>query len=111
MKHAILILAHNECEHLEHLLKYFNKDCYIYIHFDKRTKLPVMFLNRLRQIPFVVNVFQEYSVHWGGYSILKAEMFLFKQALMSDASYFHILSGQDYPIRPLEDFFEFVQEI
>lgn len=104
MKHAILILAHNECEHLEHLLKYFNKDCYIYIHFDKRTKLPVMFLNRLRQIPFVVNVFQEYSVHWGGYSILKAEMFLFKQALMSDASYFHILSGQDYPIRPLEDF-------
>lgn len=58
-------------------------------------------------MPGVIGVYQQYKVHWGGFSILKTEMFLLEQALKySDFRYVHLLSGTDYPIRPLSQFLD-----
>lgn len=37
MKHAILIMAHKHFDHLKHLIEYFNRDCFVFVHVDKRS--------------------------------------------------------------------------
>lgn len=36
MKHAILILAHKNVPQLCRLVKYFDRDCEVFIHIDKK---------------------------------------------------------------------------
>lgn len=44
----------------------------------------------------------------GGYSILKTEIKMLNIAINnSNADYYHIISGQDYPIKPYESFLQF----
>ena len=63
----------------------------------------------LCEMPQVAGVYRKYSVHWGGFSILRCELFLLKEAINNcDAEYFHLISGQDYPIKPLSSFLDFV---
>ena len=105
MKHAILIMAHNEYRHLKHLVEYFNHECYVFIHFDKKGTCTEEEISEAKNWLNVIQVYKKFSVHWGGFSMLKCELFLLREALVkSDADYFHLLSGQDYPIKPLEHF-------
>lgn len=50
------------------------------------------------------------NVNWGGFSLVKVELLLFKKALkMGKYDYFHLMSGQDLPIKPISEinlFFE-----
>lgn len=102
MKHAILIMAHKNFTQLRHLVEYFSRDCYVFIHIDKKGEITPSQANELMGMANVTNVYRKYAVHWGGFSILKCEMFLLKQALKEcDADYIHLISGQDYPIKPL----------
>lgn len=110
MKHAIIILAHNEPEHLIKLVSYFEKDCYVLIHIDKKSSFEKKYIDQLDSMPQVTKVYRKYAVHWGGFSILQCELFMFREAVkIKDASYFHLLSGQDYPIRPLNYFLNFFE--
>lgn len=36
MKHAILIMAHKNVEHLYRLIGYFNRQCEVFVHVDKK---------------------------------------------------------------------------
>ena len=111
MKHAIMIMAHKNFEFLRHLIEYFSRDCYVFVHIDKKSGITREQEACLRAMPQVNGVYRKYSVHWGGVSILKCEMFLLKEALRSsDADYFHLISGQDYPIKPLSTFLEFFEK-
>ena len=104
MKHAIMIMAHKNFEFLHHLIEYFTRDCYVFVHIDKKSSITHEQEACLRAMPQVNGVYRKYSVHWGGFSILKCELFLLKQAIhSSDADYFHLISGQDYPIVPTEE--------
>jgi len=108
MKHAILILAHKNIQQLIHLIEYFSKDCYVFVHIDKKSKITEDEISSLEAIPQVSKVYRRYSVHWGGFSMLKCEMFLLRETLKQcDVDYVHLLSGQDYPIKPLKTFLSF----
>lgn len=108
MKQAILIVAHKNPEQLKRLIGYFRGECEIYIHIDRRSSISLEERERLRSLPGVKAVVSRYRVRWGGYSILRVEMLLLKLALkMGNAGYFHLISGQDYPIRPLSEFIDF----
>ena len=108
-KHAYLVIAHDNVKQLQMLIHAldapFND---IYIHFDQSSN------QRVERDNFKVQYSQltistEFKVHWGSYSIVKTEMFLFRQAFRGKYSYYHLLSGSDYPIkRPIEiyNFFE-----
>ena len=110
MKHAIIILAHNEPEHLIKLVSYFEKDCYVLIHIDKKSSFEKKYIDQLNSMPQVTKVYRKYSVHWGGFSILQCELFMFREAVkIKDASYFHLLSGQDYPVKPFSVFRRFFE--
>lgn len=108
MKHAIIIIAHKNFNHLVHLIEYFEKDCYLFVHIDKKSDFTKHEINQITAIPHVVKVYKKYAVHWGGFSMLKCEMFLLKESLhLCNAEYFHLLSGQDYPVKPLSKFLRF----
>ena len=34
MKHAILIMAHKHFDHLKHLIEYFSRDCFVFVHIE-----------------------------------------------------------------------------
>lgn len=105
---AILLMLHRDFNQATRIISYFEGRCDIFIHIDKNGSITHEEENSLRQQPGVKAVSRKYKVHWAGYSILQVEMFLLNQALsMSGAGYFHLISGQDYPIRPLSDFLQF----
>ena len=108
MKHAILILAHKNIGQLCRLAGYFEKDCDVFIHIDKKPPVTREEEEKLRSYKQVKAVSREYDVNWGGTSVLESEMHLLRMAVQrSDADYFHLISGQDYPTRPLDYFLEF----
>lgn len=111
MKHAILIMAHKEFGHLYHLVEYFDKNCDVFIHIDVKSEFTDTEVEKLKALAQVKAVYRKFSVHWGGFSILRCEMFMLRDAMAQcDAEYFHLISGQDYPVRPLEHFFEFFEK-
>lgn len=110
MKHAIMIMAHKDVEQLCRLVEYFSRDCNVFIHFDKKYDLTEHDVDSLKQYPWVRQVVQTHDVYWGGTSVLDCEMSLIRMAYeKSDAGYFHLISGQDYPIRPLDSFLQFFE--
>lgn len=52
---------------------------------------------------FVKSVYKKFKITWGGFNLLKAELFLIKQAVANkEVDYIHVMSAQDYPIRNLK---------
>lgn len=108
MRQAIIILAHRDYLQIKNLINYFEGTCDIFIHIDKGGQLTKKEIMMLSQLPGVHAVKSKYKVHWGGFSILKTEIYMMDIVLKkSTPSYIHLLSGQDYPIRPLHDFLSF----
>lgn len=108
MKQAILLLLHKDINQAKRLIEYFEGKCDIIIHVDKSGSISNNEKEMLRRMPGVLAVYSEYKVKWAGFNILQVEMFLLKQALkICNANYYHLLSGQDYPIRPLNSFLSF----
>lgn len=110
MRQSILILAHKNFDHLQRLVDYFRDDCDVFVHVDRKVVIPAESLASILSMPQVKGLYQAISVNWGGFSVLESEMLLFEHALQtSEASMFHLISGQDYPIKPLDAFLDFFQ--
>lgn len=99
-KHAYLIMAHNEFELLKTqlgLIDDYRND--IFIHIDKKvnsfsetditksvTKSNIYFIDRI-------------NVTWGSISQIECELKLLKNSIKGDYDYYHLISGQDLPIK------------
>jgi Core-2/I-Branching enzyme. len=108
MKHAYLILAHNEFEILQKLITAIDdKRNDIFIHFDAKVKdlpkIEISFSNL-----YVLS--NRINVCWGDVTVVEAELELFKMAMqVGDYEYFHLLSGVDMPLKSqdyIHNFFE-----
>lgn len=111
MKHAILIIAYNNWEQLEKLIKavdHENND--IYIHIDRKSKdfSEKDFVNICKYSQ--LNFYQENKVYWGGYSQVETEMLLFKKASEKSYDYYHLISGMDLPLMSMEAMHKFIEE-
>lgn len=98
MKHAFLILAHNEFEVLRRLVAALDDPRNdIYIHFDRK----VAVLPEIETQQAALTVLENrIDVRWGGLSMLKAEVALFRAACARGPyQYYHLLSGVDLPLR------------
>ena len=108
MKHAYLIIAHNEFEVLECLVRALDdvrND--IYIHFDRKLEAYPAFRTRYAGL-FVLT--ERVDVRWGDLSVVEAEYALFEAACQRGRyEYYHLLSGVDIPLKTqdfIHDFFE-----
>ena len=98
MKHAYLIIAHNEAPLLARLVSFLDDERNdIYIHWDAKAG-SIPFLSTTKShLRFIDN---RVGVNWAGYSMVEAEYLLFKTACKKGPySYYHLLSGVDLPVK------------
>ncbi|MCM1220055.1 MAG: beta-1,6-N-acetylglucosaminyltransferase [Lachnospiraceae bacterium] len=104
-KHAFLILAHQNPEQLERLVSRLDSSVSnIYIHIDKKSHemRSSDIVKRLSEKSNVILV-PSIKTYWGGFSLVQAELILLREAYKDETNgYFHLLSGADYPTKPIE---------
>ena len=107
MRHAFLIIAHNEPEILQMLISALDdarND--IYVHIDKKADFSGMNLYASKSKLVVLPV--RLDVRWGDYSMVEAEYLLFESAFCNGCyGYYHLLSGVDLPIKSQDFIHEF----
>lgn len=110
MKHAYLIMAHNNPKVLNVLLSMLDdarND--IYLHIDKKSTIldPLLIKDSVRaaRLFFV----KQMDNLWGEYSLVDCELRLIKAALKSKTEYsrIHLLSGVDLPIKTQDEIHDF----
>ena len=110
-KHAYLIMAHTQPELLKKLLQMLDDERNdIYLHIDSKAKdYP---LQEVAEIPKKSKcIFTERTdVKWGSYSQINCEMVLLKEAVKTEHSYYHLLSGMDLPIKTQDEIHEFFEK-
>ena len=108
-KHAYLIIAHNEFELLEYLVKSIDDPRNdIFIHIDRKSN----FKNTRKIEDLVLKsntyIYSKFSVTWGDETQVKCEMFLLEKAHdIYKYDYYHIISGVDFPIKTQDYIHEF----
>lgn len=110
MKHAYLIITHNNFDILEKLVKLVDdKRNDIFIHIDKKVRNFKYENIKLLVEKSNVNFVKNYDVKWGEYSLIEAELSLFRTAYKADNyRYFHLISGSDMILKNqdyIHDFF------
>lgn len=110
MKHALLILAHKDANHLQEIIRFFDEEFYVYIHIDKKSSITSeehLTLCKMRNVRWMGS---SYSINWGGHNVLKGVIELMKVAVEDGvADYYHLISGQDYPTKNKVEFEQFFQ--
>ncbi|MDR1743987.1 MAG: beta-1,6-N-acetylglucosaminyltransferase [Dysgonamonadaceae bacterium] len=108
MKHAYLIIAHNEFEVLRKLIGALDDSRNdIFVHFDLKLKECPSLEARNAGLFILEN---RVDVRWGDISVVEAEYALFKEAFQRGKkyAYYHLLSGVDLPLKSqgeIHDFF------
>lgn len=106
-KHAYLIIAHKNIEQLQMLvdaIDFQSNDIYIMI--DKKSNI----VNSMIDTKFSNVYFTDrIDIWWGTDSQIEAEMILFKDAYYNKINYdyYHLISGQDYPLASQEEIHNF----
>ena len=103
MRHAWMIIAHNNFPILEKQLRFLDSEnADVFLHIDAKVK--DFDFDRFRSIPkkSAVTFVERHSISWGDFSMVEAELSLLKAAMQGDYDYFHLLSGVDVPIKTRE---------
>ena len=109
LKHAYLIMAHSNQAQLQRLLEAIDHPRNdIYIHLDKRFVDVRMDGLRSTCKHSAVNVMSIFKSEWGSFDIVRAELALLNAATsLSTYGYYHLLSGQDLPLKCQEHIHSF----
>jgi len=109
MKHAYLIIAHNEFVILQKLIDSLDDDrTDIYVLFDKKVKALPMLTTKKSGLTVLKN---RVNIYWGHYSQIQAEMILFKEIAQKDYSYCHLISGVHLPLYSQEFLFDYFDKV
>ena len=104
MKQAILITAYKDLDFLPKIVNAFDEDFDFYIHVDKKCKEPYPHFTHKGKVVIVSN----YRIEWGSWKYIWSIYDLLALAHSSgNYSYFHLISGNDYPIKSTEQFKQF----
>lgn len=104
MKQAILITAYHQIDLLRTIISFFDDDFDFYIHIDKKCKEN---WSDLKNNPHVY-ICSKYKIFWGSEYHLFAIMDLIKESYKRGPySYYHLITGSDYPIKSLSEFKSF----
>lgn len=108
MKHAWLIIAHNEFDILQKLVSAIDyPQCDVFIHFDRKVSvLPTILVKESRL--YILS--ERIDVRWGSVSQIKCELALFQEASQQGPyDYYHMISGVTLPLKRFDDIDAFFQ--
>lgn len=107
-RHAYMIVAHDQEELLQILIRALDSiENDIFVHIDKDSSIN---MDKIKCITTQSKLYiiPRQKVSWGGYSLVKVEMALLKEATQRCSySYYHLLSGVDLPLKGIEEVNEF----
>lgn len=109
MKVAHVILAHKDPAQLKRLLlRLYHSDSLVFVHLDKKSNADDF--GEVVALPNVHFVKKRIAVNWGGFSQVEAVVNSFKEItdILPNADYINLLSGQDYPIKSIDNFHDFL---
>ncbi|MCI8598555.1 MAG: beta-1,6-N-acetylglucosaminyltransferase [Lachnospiraceae bacterium] len=110
-RHAYLIMAHHQFGFLKDLLLALEDERNdIYLHIDQKVKEFDFddFSNLLQKSHLYFT--ERISVTWGGYSQIACEMTLLKAAAPKHYSFYHLLSGSDFPLKTQDEIHQFFED-
>lgn len=93
-RNAYLVLAHEDVQMLNILIKRLINTGYVYIHIDRAS---LMSIEEVVSGP-KIKVIKEMKINWGGFSMCQATMLLADQALKDGSTRLTLLSGVSFPI-------------
>ena len=111
MRHAYLIMAHNEFGILRRLIQMIDDERNdIYVHIDRKVRN--FDFNAFAALPRKSRLFftKRIRVHWGHSSLVKCEYILFKAAFHERCDYYHLLSGIDLPLKCQDEIHAFFEQ-
>lgn len=104
-------MAHKNPEQLERLIAKMRHNLFdFYIHLDKKTDIDdFKHLSELDNVFFIGN---RVECNWGGYSFVTAIINSITEVLNSGRKYgfINLMSGQDYPIKPVNEIYKYLSE-
>lgn len=111
MRHAYLIMAHSQPELLKKILRVLDhEENDFFIHLDIKSPLqPSDFVSCITKgrLYFTDRI----SITWGHFNMTKAEYLLLEKALeVGEHDYYHLITGQDFPLKPVEEINAFFAE-
>ena len=105
-RQAVIIIAHQGFEQLKSLIELLTPVFEVYVHINKRAPRSEWEKFGFEQMKHV-KVFSLYKINWGGSNFLKAILYLMNEALKNEKiDYFHIISGEDWPVRNVEEIYQ-----
>lgn len=102
MKHAYLIIAHNEFEHLQRLISALDDDRNdIFVHIDRKVRrMPDLHTTKSK----LTVLDRRIDVRWGTRSQIRVEYALFEAAATAgNYEYYHLISGTHFPLKSQDD--------
>lgn len=109
MKHAWLVIAHNEFEILQMLIDALDHpESDIYVHIDKKVKN----IPRLRAGKSNLYVLERrLDVRWGSVSQIECELLLMSEAVRRGPYlFYHVISGTHLPLKNIDDIIQFFSD-
>ncbi len=108
-RHAYLILAHGNFGQLRRLVSLLDDSRNdIFVHIDARASdFDECLFQGLCKESGLHFITPRLSVHWGGVSIMRAELELIKAATKGHYNYYHLLSGMDLPLKSQDEIHSF----
>jgi len=102
---GILIMAHRDLDWVLNLIRRFDDGRFaVFVHVDRKTDRTERqrFETACAKLGCVASVRSDLVVNWGGFNHLKAALLLARQALTHGVDYLHFITGQDYPVKPID---------
>lgn len=112
MKHAFLIIAYKHASLLTQLVKQLqHRNSFFFIHIDRKSDLSEE--PDVKALKSNSNVYlsdKRINMHWAGFCHVRVTIQLLNAALRNpDIAYFHMLSGQCFPVRSMETLLGFFE--
>lgn len=105
---AVIILAHKGIDQVIKLGSLLKNKFEVYVHFDKKVDLTQDQKKQMKKLG--IKYYSFVSVNWGAWSVAQATLLTMKEVIKSSKiSYVHVISGQDWPVKKLDDIYSFYQ--
>lgn len=112
MKIAFIVLAHKNVAQVKMLLEVLQaENRSVFLHIDRLAKKSI-YKNAKTELDGIkhLSFLHRYPTHWGSFGLIKATLAGIRQAILDpQVDYAILLSGQDFPIKPLSELENFLE--